>query len=184
MDQPGVDRRLAAIFAADVIGYSRLMEVDKRRTRPEGSGKKIKGGRKMNRTLRFTLQSALGAAVFAGAILATVAESRAQLGKDWCKGVTIRFFTGGAAGDAFGSIVQAGAVQAGIDTGAKVELLFSGWDPEVMIQQLREAVAVKPDGIAMMGHPGPAAIAPLADGRIPQKGPLFRAPVRTPREDS
>ncbi len=134
----------------------------------------------MNRTLRFTLQSALGAAVFAGAILATVAESRAQLGKDWCEGVTIRFFTGGAAGDAFGSIVQAGAVQAGIDTGANVELLFSGWDPEVMIQQLREAVAVKPDGIAMMGHPGPAAIAPLAEEAAAQGIPMMYQNVDVP----
>ena len=32
-----------------------------------------------------------------------------------------------------------------------------------MVQQLREAVAVKPDGIAMMGHPGDAAIMPLAE---------------------
>jgi simple sugar transport system substrate-binding protein len=31
-----------------------------------------------------------------------------------------------------------------------------------MVQQLREAVAAKPDGIAMMGHPGEAAIMPLA----------------------
>ncbi len=28
MEQPGVDRRLAAILAADVVGYSRLMEAD------------------------------------------------------------------------------------------------------------------------------------------------------------
>ena len=32
-----------------------------------------------------------------------------------------------------------------------------------MVQQLREAVAVKPNGIAMMGHPGDAAIMPLAE---------------------
>ena len=32
-----------------------------------------------------------------------------------------------------------------------------------MVQQLREAVAVKPGGIAMMGHPGDAAIMPLAE---------------------
>ena len=27
-DEPGVERRLAAILAADVVGYSRLMEAD------------------------------------------------------------------------------------------------------------------------------------------------------------
>ena len=32
-----------------------------------------------------------------------------------------------------------------------------------MTQQLREAVAAHPDGIAMMGHPGAAAIMPLAE---------------------
>jgi simple sugar transport system substrate-binding protein len=32
-----------------------------------------------------------------------------------------------------------------------------------MTQQLREAVGAKPDGIAMMGHPGNAAILPLAE---------------------
>ncbi|RWF15266.1 MAG: sugar ABC transporter substrate-binding protein, partial [Mesorhizobium sp.] len=31
------------------------------------------------------------------------------------------------------------------------------------VQQLREAVAVKPGGIAMMGHPGDASIMPLAE---------------------
>ena len=31
------------------------------------------------------------------------------------------------------------------------------------MQQLREAVAAKPDGIAMMGHPGDASIMPLAE---------------------
>ena len=45
----------------------------------------------------------------------------------------------------------------------KVDYVFSGWDAEKMVQQLREAVAVKPDGIAMMGHPGDAAIMPLAE---------------------
>ncbi|TIT47642.1 MAG: sugar ABC transporter substrate-binding protein, partial [Mesorhizobium sp.] len=40
---------------------------------------------------------------------------------------------------------------------------FSQWDAEKMVQQLREAVAVKPQGIAMMGHPGDAAIMPLAE---------------------
>ena len=31
-----------------------------------------------------------------------------------------------------------------------------------MIQQLRESIATKPDGIAMMGHPADDAIRPLA----------------------
>jgi simple sugar transport system substrate-binding protein len=47
--------------------------------------------------------------------------------------------------------------------GATVEYVFSGWDVERMIQQLREAIAAEPDGIAMMGHPGNEAIMPLAE---------------------
>ncbi|MEO8151977.1 MAG: substrate-binding domain-containing protein [Rhizobacter sp.] len=80
----------------------------------------------------------------------------------WCSKVKIRFFVGGAEGDAFGTIVYNGARQAAADTGAKVDYVFSGWANEKMVQQLREAVAAKPDGIAMMGHPGDAAIVPLA----------------------
>ena len=81
----------------------------------------------------------------------------------WCKDVKIRFFVGGAEGDAFGTIVYNGARQAAADTGAKVDYVFSGWTTEKMVQQLREAVAAKPDGIAMMGHPGDASIMPLAE---------------------
>jgi simple sugar transport system substrate-binding protein len=92
----------------------------------------------------------------------SLAPAVAQEGK-WCAGKTIRFFTGGAEGDAFGSIVQRGALAAEADLGAKVEYVFSGWDVERMTQQLREAIASQPDGIAMMGHPGDAAIMPLAE---------------------
>src|SRR5690606_36268691 len=87
----------------------------------------------------------------------------AQDGGKWCAGKTIRFFTGGAEGDAFGSIVQRGAQAAEADLGPTVEYIYSGWDVERMIQQLRDAIAAEPDGIAMMGHPGDAAIMPLAE---------------------
>lgn len=82
---------------------------------------------------------------------------------DWCKDVHIRFFVGGAEGDGFASIVYNGAKQAQKDTGAQVDFVFSGWSSEKMVQQLREAVASGPDGIAMMGHPGPDSIMPLAE---------------------
>ena len=80
----------------------------------------------------------------------------------WCSKAHLRFFVGGAEGDAFGTIVYNGARQAAADTGAQVDYVFSGWANEKMTQQLREAVAAHPDGIAMMGHPGEAAILPLA----------------------
>jgi len=93
---------------------------------------------------------------------AGVAPARAQSGK-WCEGVTIRFFNGGEAADAFASIVYKGAQAAQADLGAKVDFIFSNWQPEKMVAQLRDAIAAKPDGIAMMGHAGDDAIMPLAD---------------------
>ena len=91
------------------------------------------------------------------------AASAESLRDKWCKDVHLRFFAGGAEGDAFASIVYNGAMQAAQDTGAQVDYVFSGWKAETMVQQLREAIAAKPDGIAMMGHPGEAAIMPLAE---------------------
>jgi simple sugar transport system substrate-binding protein len=81
----------------------------------------------------------------------------------WCSAKHIRFFVGGAEGDAFGSIVLRGAQAAQADLGPTVDYVFSGWDPEKMTEQLRQAIAAKPDGIAMMGHPGDNAIMPLAE---------------------
>src|SRR4249920_4153474 len=95
--------------------------------------------------------------VTAAVLLATTADAQALRDK-WCKDVKIRFFVGGAEGDAFGTIVYNGARQAAADTGANVDYVFSGWQNEKMVQQLREAVAARPNGIAMMGHPGDAAI--------------------------
>jgi simple sugar transport system substrate-binding protein len=105
----------------------------------------------------------LSAAV-ALAVLVTAGAADAQALRDkWCSDVRLRFFAGGAEGDAFASIVYNGAVQAAHDTGAQVDYVFSGWKAETMVQQLRDAVAAQPDGIAMMGHPGEAAIMPLAE---------------------
>ena len=103
-----------------------------------------------------------GVALLALVAGATTAQADA-LRDQWCKDVKIRFFVGGAEGDAFGTIVYNGAVQAAKDTGAQVEYVFSGWDQAKMVQQLREAVASSPNGIAMMGHPSDNAIMPLAE---------------------
>jgi simple sugar transport system substrate-binding protein len=94
--------------------------------------------------------------------LPALAQIDALEKQGWCDGVKIRFFAGGAEGDAFAGIVHRGALAAQRDLGADVEYIFSGWDSETMIQQLREAVAQEPTGIAMMGHPGGEAIMPLA----------------------
>ncbi|TMF01899.1 MAG: substrate-binding domain-containing protein [Chloroflexi bacterium] len=109
----------------------------------------------------------------AGAASAALALAMGRLGRahaapqeaptpGWGSSVKIRFFAGGNAGDAFASIVFNGAQQAQSDIGANVDYVFSGWDVNKMTDQLREAIAAQPDGIAMMGHPGDDALMPLA----------------------
>src|SRR5436190_5435097 len=108
----------------------------------------------------------------AGAASAALALAWGQLGRaeaagaapttGWGSGIRIRFFAGGTAGDAFASIVYNGAQQAQADLGVAVDYVFSGWDVNKMTDQLREAIAAQPDGIAMMGHPGDDALMPLA----------------------
>ncbi len=87
----------------------------------------------------------------------------AQTAEKWCGNVHIVFFPGGPAGGVFANNVYNGAKQAQADLGPNVDYVFSDWDPQKMIQQFREAVATKPDGIAVMGHPGDEAFDPLID---------------------
>ncbi len=77
------------------------------------------------------------------------------------KDVKIRFFCGGDEGDLFATVVYNGAKLAEKLMGCKVDYVFSGWQAEKMTQQLREAIAARPDAIAMMGHPGDDALMPL-----------------------
>ncbi len=81
----------------------------------------------------------------------------------WCSNVQIVFFPGGPAGGVFANNVFNGARQATLDLGPKVRYVFSDWDPQKMIQQFKEAAATKPDGIAVMGHPGDDAFDPLVE---------------------
>jgi simple sugar transport system substrate-binding protein len=87
-------------------------------------------------------------------------------GAKWCSGVKIVFFPGGPAGGVFANNVYNGAKQAEADLGASVQYVFSDWDPEKMISQFKEAAATKPDGIAVMGHPGDDAFGPLIDDAV------------------
>lgn len=82
---------------------------------------------------------------------------------NWCAGTKIVFFPGGSPGGGFETVVYNGAVQAAKDTGAEVEYMWSDWDPAKMTSQFTQAVATKPDGIAIMGHPGDTAFDPLID---------------------
>ena len=94
---------------------------------------------------------------------ATQAPAAAAAGSNWCSGTKIVFFPGGTAGGGFEQVVYNGAVQAAKDTGADVQYVWSDWDPAKMTSQFTQAVATKPDGIAIMGHPGDSAFDSLID---------------------
>lgn len=91
-----------------------------------------------------------------------VQAAHATIPGKWCSGERIRYFAGGSPGDGFAPILALGAQTAARDLGAKVDIIFSKWEVETMLSQLRTSIAAKPDGIAMMGHPGDTALAPLA----------------------
>ena len=89
------------------------------------------------------------------------AQNKAPVGKDFCKNVSITFFPGGPEGGPFASTVYRGAKAAQDLTGANVTYVWSNWIPSTMVAQFKNAVARHPDGIAVMGHPGDAALDPL-----------------------
>ena len=94
-----------------------------------------------------TRRSLFGMAMALFSLLAFPTSWGQGVKKKWAADVRIRFFTDGS-----GSILYAGALQAAEDTGGNVEYLFSNWSMETMIQQLRESIATRPDGIAMQAQ--------------------------------
>ncbi len=99
------------------------------------------------------------AVVLALGMVAQVATAQTK----WAQGVRIVFFPGGPQGGVFAVNVYNGARQAEADLGVRVDYVWSDWDPQKMIQQFREVMATRPDGIAIMGHPGDAAFDALID---------------------
>jgi simple sugar transport system substrate-binding protein len=79
----------------------------------------------------------------------------------FCSGVNLVFFPGGTPGGGFETVVYNGAKAAQAAFGPNVTYQWSDWDPNKMITQFQQAMATKPDGIAIMGHPGDAAFDPL-----------------------
>jgi simple sugar transport system substrate-binding protein len=92
--------------------------------------------------------------------LVVVAMAPAQT-KGWASNIHIVFFPGGSQGGPFETVVYNGAKQAQQDLGCKVDYVWSDWQPQKMIQQFREAEAMHPDAICIMGHPGDEAFDPL-----------------------
>ena len=84
----------------------------------------------------------------------TDAAGAPPTGAQFCKGMKIVFFPGGTAGGGFETVVYNGAKAAAAAFGPSVTYEWSDWDPNKMITQFQQAMATKPDGIAVMGHPG------------------------------
>jgi simple sugar transport system substrate-binding protein len=95
-------------------------------------------------------------------MLLAVASFAGAQGKHF-EGITIVFFPGGSEGGPFASVVYRGARAAEEDLGPTVDYVWSGWLPDKMVAQFKDAIAKRPDGIAIMGHPGVAAFQPLVD---------------------
>lgn len=91
------------------------------------------------------------------------AEGEAPVGEKWCSDVSIAAFPGGGQGTPFTNNVYNGYRAAEEDLGAEVTYYFSDWNVETMVAQFREALALDPDGMSVMGHPGDAAMGPLID---------------------
>src|SRR6478672_11257107 len=98
----------------------------------------------------------------AGPVMAQ-SPAAAPVAGQFCQGMNITFFPGGTPGGGFETVVYNGAKAAEAAFGPTVSYQWSDWDPSKMITQFSEAVATKPDGIAVMGHPGDDAFDSLID---------------------
>lgn len=109
------------------------------------------------------LKKALFATVAAGALIASVsAGAQEKLGD----GVVMFFQMGGAQGGGATLPRTNGARAAAEAFGVELREQYSGWQPETMLDQFRQAVADQPACIEIMGHPGADAWSDLvADAR-------------------
>jgi len=84
------------------------------------------------------------------------------------KNIVIYMQMGGQQGDSSTLARTNGARAAAAALGVELIEQYSGWDSQKMIDQFKQAVAAKPDGIVIMGHPGEDAFAALVDDAISQ----------------
>lgn len=98
--------------------------------------------------------------------LAAMAAVPAQAQEKLGEGMVMYFQMGGTAGGGATLPRTNGAIAAAEAFGVDLREQYSGWQPETMLNQFREAVAANPDCIEIMGHPGADAWADLvADAR-------------------
>ena len=102
---------------------------------------------------RFGLTLA-SAALSALMLLPAVAQASELLD---AKGMVVYAQMGGKPGDPTNSAREAGARSAAALLGIKLVEQNGGWDPQVMLQQAKDALAAQPDGIIIIGNQGPEA---------------------------
>jgi simple sugar transport system substrate-binding protein len=121
---------------------------------------------------RFVRRALVGAAAMALSIMAASSAFALDPTAKWCDGVKIAAFPGGPQGGVFANNVYNGFRQAELDLGPKVTYYFSNWDPNLMLQQIQQAIATKVDGIATYGFGGDDATDPLVEQALKQ-GTIF-----------
>jgi simple sugar transport system substrate-binding protein len=101
-------------------------------------------------------------------ILAVVVFGALFASQAWAqdKQLVIYMQCGGTQGDGTTLARTNGARAAAAANNVKLIEQYSKWDQQAMIDQFKQALAAKPDGIAIMGHPGEAAFAALVDQAV------------------
>ncbi len=84
------------------------------------------------------------------------------------KPIVIYMQMGGTQGDPTTLARTNGARAAAAANNVKLIEQYSKWDQQTMLDHFKQALAAKPDGIVIMGHPGEQAFAPLVDQAIAQ----------------
>jgi simple sugar transport system substrate-binding protein len=79
------------------------------------------------------------------------------------KPIVVYMQMGGDPGIASVKARTTGAQAAAKALGIELHEQYASWDSQKMIDQFKEAIAAKPDGIEIMGHPGEDAMGPLVD---------------------
>ena len=101
--------------------------------------------------------AAIAGALVLSLALAAPAGAQEKLGA----GLTMYFQMGGNPGDGATLPRTNGARAAAAAFGLTLKEQYSGWQPETMLKQFREALAASPACIEIMGHPGSDAFASL-----------------------
>jgi len=101
-------------------------------------------------------------------ILALVVFGALFAAQAWAqeKQLVIYMQCGGTQGDGATLARTNGARAAAKANNVKLIEQYSKWDQQTMIDQFKQALAAKPDGIAIMGHPGEPAFAALVDQAV------------------